>query len=72
MDRFVTGEAKPRPPTPPREELFRAETDEAVIDRYTGEFLPEERAEDWSAGARVMSRWNGMRVALFRARRVVV
>ncbi len=32
--------------------LFGAATDDAVVSHYTGEFLPEERAEDWASGAR--------------------
>ncbi|MGH1491581.1 MAG: alpha/beta fold hydrolase [Acidimicrobiales bacterium] len=38
------------------EALFGAESDEATVDCYTGEFLPEERAEDWSSGARAEAR----------------
>lgn len=34
------------------EKLFGAESDDAVVELYVGEFLPEERAEDWSSGAR--------------------
>lgn len=34
------------------ESLFGAESDESIVALYTGEFLPEERAEDWSSGAR--------------------
>lgn len=34
------------------ETFFSAETDEEIVDAYTGEFLPEDRYEDWTAGIR--------------------
>ena len=32
--------------------FFRAETDQAVIEAYTGEFLPDDVYDDWTAGPR--------------------
>lgn len=34
------------------EDLLQADDDDVVVETYTGEFLPEERAEDWSRGTR--------------------
>lgn len=34
------------------EDLFTADTDEAVVDAYTGEFLPGDVYDDWTAGIR--------------------
>lgn len=34
------------------DELYRADDDEAVVGAYTGELLPDDRAEDWSGPAR--------------------
>lgn len=34
------------------EEFFGADTDEAIIEAYTGEFLPEDVYDDWTAGIR--------------------